>query len=94
MELKYTVKDVEKMIDTFGEIIEKKDSPEDIIEELKKLIDYPIPVLQEFLNCMEIFSKKTNDEEYVKENYWGVIGYVVMRLNLIEDPVNDGQEIW
>ena len=92
--MKYTVKDVENMIDTFGEIIEKKDSPEDIIEELEKLIDYPIPVLQEFLNCMEIFSKKTNNEEYVKENYWGVIGYVVMRLNLIEDPVNDGQEIW
>lgn len=91
--MKYTVKDVENMIDTFGEIVEKKDSPEDVIEELKKIIDYPIPVLQEFLNCMEIFSKKANDEEYVREYYWGIIGYVVMRLNLIEDPVNDGQEI-
>ena len=90
--MKYTVKDVENMIDTFGEIVENKDSPEVVIEELEKLIDYPIPVLQEFLNCMEIFSKKTNDEEFLKENYWGVIGYVVMRLNLIEDPVNDGQE--
>lgn len=94
MELKYTVKDVEKMIDTFSEINDKKDSPENVIEELKKLIDYPIPVLQEFLNCMEIFSKRTNDEKYLKENYWGVIGYVVMRLNLIEGSVNDGQEIW
>lgn len=80
MELKYKSTDVEKMIDVFSEISENKDNQTKVIEELQKLINYPVNVLQEFLHCMEILESK--DQNYLKENYLGVIGYITLRLNL------------
>ena len=80
MELKYKSTDVEKMIDVFSEISENKDNRTKVMEELQKLINYPVNVLQEFLHCMEILEDK--DENYLKENYWGIVGYITMRLNL------------
>lgn len=80
MELKYKSTDVEKMIDVFSEISENKDNQTKVMEELQKLINYPVNVLQEFLHCMEILESK--DQNYLKENYLGVIGYITLRLNL------------
>ena len=79
--MKYKASDIEKMIDVFAEITENKDNTEKVVEEIKKIVDYPVNVLQEFIHCMEILEDK--DEDYLKENYWGIIGYVTMRLNLI-----------
>ena len=79
--MKYKSSDIEKMIDVFAEITENKDNTEKVVEEIKKIVDYPVNVLQEFIHCMEILEDK--DEDYLKENYWGIIGYVTMRLNLI-----------
>ena len=89
MELKYKTSDVEKMIDTFSTIQDKKEQNdhEGIINELVKLINYPVPVLREFLKCMNAFSNK--DENYLKKNYMGIVGYIVIRLNL----VNENEEI-
>ena len=79
--LKYTSKDTEKMIDVFASIADKKDNPEELYKEMLKIIDYPVPVLQEFLNCMNALNNK--NQKFLKENYMGVIGYITLRLNLI-----------
>lgn len=78
--MKYKSTDVQKMIDVFAEITENKDNTEKVIQELKKIIDYPVDVLEKFLHCMELLEGK--DEDYLKENYWGIVGYITMRLNL------------
>lgn len=79
--LKYTAKDIEKMIDAFASISENRENSIKVYDEMIKLIDYPVNVLQEFLHCMEILEKK--DQNYLKENYWGVIGYITLRLNFV-----------
>ena len=79
--LKYTSKDIEKMIDVFASIADKKDNPEELYKEMLKIVDYPVPVIQEFLNCMTALNDK--NKEFLKENYMGVIGYITLRLNLI-----------
>ena len=52
--LKYNSKDTEKMINVFAALAEKQDNPAEISNEIVKLLDYPVPVLQEFLKCMEV----------------------------------------
>ena len=79
--LKYTSKDTEKLIDVFASIADKKDNPKELYKEMLKIVDYPVPVLQEFLNCMTALNNK--NQEFLKENYIGVIGYITLRLNLI-----------
>lgn len=77
--LKYKSSDVQKMIDIFASIGENRDNQAKVMDELQKLVDYPTNVIQKFLQCMEILNDK--DESYLKENYWGIIGYITMRLN-------------
>ena len=79
--LKYTSKDTEKMIDVFASITDKKDNPEELYKQMLKIVDYPVSVLQEFLNCMTALNDK--NQEFLKENYMGVIGYITLRLNLV-----------
>jgi hypothetical protein len=81
MELKYTSKDIEKMINVFASIADKKDNSKELYKEMLKIIDYPIPVLQEFLNYMTALNDE--NQEFLKEHYRGVIGYITMRLNLV-----------
>ena len=80
--LKYNSKDTEKMINVFAALAEKQDNPTEINNEIVRLLDYPVPVLQEFLKCIEVLEK--HDENYIKENYMGVIGYITLRINLVE----------
>jgi len=79
--LKYTSKDTEKLIDVFASIADKKDNVSELGKEMLKLVNYPVQVFQEFLNCMTALEKK--DEKFLKENYIGAIGYITLRLNLI-----------
>ena len=79
--LKYTSKDTENLIDVFASIADKRNNPEELYKEMLKIVDYPVPVLQEFLNCMTAIEKK--DEKFLKENYMGAIGYITIRLNLV-----------
>lgn len=81
--LKYKTSDIEKMIDVFASISENKKNSVKVYNEMIKLIDYPVNVLQEFLQCMEILSNK--DQNYLKENYMGVVGYITLRLNLLSN---------
>ena len=79
--LEYTSKDTEKMIDVFASIANKRNNPEELYKEMLKIVDYPVPVLQEFLNCMTALEDK--NQKFLKENYMGVIGYITIRLNLV-----------
>jgi len=79
--LKYSSKDTEKLIDVFASIADKRDNPEELYKEMLKIVDYPVPVLQEFLNCMTTLENK--NQNFLKENYIGVIGYITIRLNLV-----------
>lgn len=45
MGLEYKVSDIEKMIDVFSSISEKRNNPQELYEEMVKLIDYPVNVL-------------------------------------------------
>jgi hypothetical protein len=83
MGLKYKTSDTENLVDVFASISEKKNNPTEVYNEMIKLIDYPIHALQEFLHCMEILSNK--NQNYLKENYMGVVGYITLRLNLLND---------
>ncbi len=82
MGLKYTTKDVEKMIDAFAIISDNKENNEVLRNELTKLVDYPVNVIQEFLKCMHVLSNK--DENFLKKNYTGVIAYITLRLNFVK----------
>lgn len=79
---KYTSKDTEKMIDVFASIADKRNNPEELYKEMIKIVNYPVHVLQEFLNCMTALNDK--NQEFLKENYMGVIGYITIRLNLVD----------
>jgi len=79
--LKYTSKDTEKLIDVFASIADKRNNPKELYNEMIKIVDYPVPVLKEFLNCMTALNDK--NQEFLKENYMGVIGYITIRLNLV-----------
>ena len=79
--LKYTIKDTETMIDVFGTIAENFNNPSEIYQEMLKIADYPIPVLREFLKCMEVLSKQNQDD--LSKNYMGTVGYITIRLNLV-----------
>ena len=43
--LGYKVKDAEKLIDVFSSISDKKDNPMELLEEVKKIADYPLAVI-------------------------------------------------
>ena len=79
MEIKYTTKDVEKMIDVFAIVSDNKENYEVLCNEMVKLANYPVNILHEFLKCMELLYDK--DQNFLKENYTGVIAYITMRLN-------------
>lgn len=85
MELKYKSADISNMIDAFSSIQDKKEKHDwvGILEELEKLVEYPTYVLQEFLNCVEALAENNRDENYLKENYLAIMGYIVIRINLV-----------
>lgn len=76
-ELKYKVADVNKIVNAFCDISEKgiKSITK---EDLQPLLDYPPEVLQKFLDAVGALG----DKHITKENYYGYIGYIVIRMNL------------
>jgi hypothetical protein len=80
--MKYKTNDVLKLIDVFSNLSEKGvDGLEEAISSVK---DYPPNVLQAFLDGMNSI-----DPEVAKDNYWGTIGYLVLKINLVDDMKSD-----
>lgn len=84
----YGIKDVIRLTESFCNISGNKDNPEKCVEELEKIVDYPVAVVSEFVNSINAIGenltvKEKFDEEYLKENYYGILGYIAIRLNLV-----------
>lgn len=78
-ELKYKAKDTQNLVDIFANLCESNFNQDIIKAELEKLTKYPTNVIEEFLKCVNLFNE--ND---IKNKYMGIIGYITMRLNLVE----------
>lgn len=79
--LKYKSTDVIKLIDTLAELSEK--GVEGLEDAMVTITKYPPKVVQTFLECIENLNKVTPN----KDNYWGIIGVITMRINLVDDIV-------
>lgn len=79
-ELKYKAKDTQNLIDIFANLSESNFNQEVIKAELEKLTNYPTNVIEEFLKCVNLLK-----EDDIKDKYMGIIGYITMRLNLVEN---------
>lgn len=80
--LKYSLKDTEKLIDVFETLSKKRNNPQELENEIIQLMDYPVSIIQEFLKCIEVLDNK--DENYLRENYIGIVAYITFRLNLVK----------
>jgi hypothetical protein len=81
--LKYKSNDVFNLIDTFAELSEKGvDGLEDAMVTITK---YPPKVIQTFLKCIE----DLKEEMINKDNYWGIIGVITMRINFADMRINE-----
>ena len=79
-ELKYKAKDTQNLVDIFANLSESNFNKEVIKIELEKLTKYPTNVIEEFLACVNLLK----EDDINEDNYMGVIGYITMRLNLVE----------
>lgn len=77
-ELKYTSKDTIKLIDIFAKLSETSEDKSLLLSELKKLTEYPLEVLEEFIKSIDSINIKN-----IKDNYSGIITYITMRINLV-----------
>lgn len=81
--LKYKSTDVVKLIDTFAELSEK--GVEGLEDAMVTITKYPPNVIQTFLKCIE----DLKEEMVNKDNYWGVIGVITMRINFADMRINE-----
>ena len=87
MEVKYKHADFVKILDAFINI-QEKGSPEKLTsEDLKPFLDYPEPVLNEFLRATEALSEETVEKMSTNSTTRGAVEiYILMRTNLVEIP--------
>lgn len=78
-ELKYKAKDTQNLVNIFANLSESNFNRDVIKAELEKLTKYPTNVIEEFLKCVNLLK-----EDDIKDKYMGVIGYITLRLNLVE----------
>lgn len=74
--MKYKSTDVIKLIDVFYNLSQKGE--DGLQEAIESVTNYPPIVVETFLDGIE----KLNPE-IIKENYWGTIGYLTMKINLV-----------
>lgn len=81
--LKYKSTDVSKLIDTFAELSEK--GVEGLEDAMVTITKYPPKVIQAFLKRIE----DLKEEMVNKDNYWGIIGVITMRINFADMRINE-----
>lgn len=87
MNIKYNVNDVCIIINALTEIENSQsDSLEDktILENVKTLSNYPPKVIETILRTMTYLGSR-HDDNYLKENYVGVIGLLTLKINILCD---------
>lgn len=82
-ELKYKVKDTLDLIDIVANIYDNKDAGNivGLEDELDKLTKYPTKVIEEFVKCIDTIK----DINQIKDKYLPLVGYITLRLNLVDD---------
>ena len=87
MEVKYKHTDFMKILDAFINIPEK-DSPDKLTsDDLKPFLDYPEPVLNEFLRATGALPEETVEKMSTDSATRGAVEiYILMRMNLVEIP--------
>lgn len=82
-ELKYKTKDTLNMIDIIVNICDSKDAGNmaELENELVKLTKYPTKVIEEFVRCIDMIKHKN----VTKDNYLPLVGYITLRLNLVDE---------
>lgn len=74
--MKYKSTDVIKLIDVFYNL--SKQGEDGLQEAIESVTNYPPIVVETFLDGIQ----KLNPE-IIKDNYWGTIGYLTMKINLV-----------
>lgn len=85
MEIKYKHADFNKLVDAFCRLNEIGEIDKVTTEDLKPLLDYPVPAIDQFLKAIgactdEMIEKLETDQNYRK----AIEIYVLMRMNLAE----------
>lgn len=74
--MKYKSSDVIKLIDVFYNLSKKGE--DGLQEAIESVTNYPPKVIETFLDGVQKLNSDT-----IKDNYWGTIGYLTMRINLV-----------
>lgn len=75
--MKYKSSDVIKLIDVFYNLSEK--GVDGLQEAIESVTNYPPKIVETFLDGVQKLNPDT-----IKENYWGTIGYLTLRINLVD----------
>lgn len=75
----YKAADIQHMIDVFGKIAEEKSFEEKLSMLTSILDEYPHRVIEEFL---KIVGDLKNIQ---KDKYYGMLGYMLIRINLLSE---------
>ena len=81
MELQIKKSDVERLLDIILNIKDNLNDESIVKNEIEKLKEYPQSIVDEFVNCIITFTE--NNFEVTKDNYLGVVGYMLLRLNFM-----------
>ena len=76
--MKYKSSDVIKLIDIFHTLSEK--GVDGLQEVIVSVTNYPPIVIETFLDGIQ----KLNQHN-IKDNYWGIIGYLTLRINFVDE---------
>jgi hypothetical protein len=74
--MKYKSSDVIKLIDVFYNLSKK--GVDGLQEAIESVTIYPPRVIETFLDGIQ----KLNPDS-IKDNYWGTIGYLTLKINLV-----------
>lgn len=75
--MKYKSADVIKLIDVFYNLSKKGE--DGLQEAIESVTNYPSIVVEAFLDGIQ----KLNPDS-IKDKYWGTIGYLTMKINLVD----------
>jgi hypothetical protein len=75
--MKYKSSDVIKLIDVFYNLSKK--GVDGLQEAIESVTSYPPKVIETFLDGIQ----KLNPDS-INDNYWGTIGYLTLRINLVD----------
>lgn len=83
--MKYKSSDVIKLIDVFYNLSKK--GVDGLQEAIESVTNYPPIVIETFLDGILKLNPNT-----IKDNYWGIIGYLTIKINLVEEQKEYDEE--